>query len=122
MDRDDVRRWVAGYEAAWRSPGTEALDDLFAADATYRMSPWAPPVSGLAAIRQLWESEREGPGEAFTMSSDVVAVDGQVAVVRVEVAYDTGRWRDLWVLLLGEDGRCRAFEEWPFAPDQPDGH
>ena len=121
MDRDDVRHWVAGYERAWRTAGTEALDDLFSPDATYRMSPWSTPVSGLAGIRQLWETEREGPDEQFTMSSDVVAVDGRVAVVRVEVAYRQERWRDLWVLLFGDDGRCRAFEEWPFAPEQPDG-
>jgi hypothetical protein len=32
------------------------------------------------------------------------------------------RWRDLWVLRFDADGRCTAFEEWPFVPDQPDGH
>jgi len=43
--------------------------------------------------------------------------------VRVAVDYATGnRWRDLWVLTLDDAGRCRAFEEWPFAPKQPDGH
>ena len=41
---------------------------------------------------------------------------------RVEVVYAHERWRDLWVLRFDDDGRCRAFEEWPFAPDQPDGH
>ena len=53
----------------------------------------------------------------------LVAVDGQVAVVRVAVHYDDGqRWRDLWLLNFDEEGRCEHFEEWPFAPDQPDGH
>jgi hypothetical protein len=58
------------------------------------------------------------------MTSEVVAVEGEVAVVRAEVAYAaTGdRWRDLWILRFAPDGRCAAFEEWPFAPDQPDGH
>jgi hypothetical protein len=52
-----------------------------------------------------------------------VAVDADTAVVRVEVDYERGRpWRDLWVLRFAVDGRCRHFEEWPFAHDQPDGH
>lgn len=53
-----------------------------------------------------------------------VAVDGDTAVVRVQVDYarpESGRWRDLWVLRFATDGRCVHFEEWPFAPDQPGG-
>ena len=59
------------------------------------------------------------------MTSDIVAVDGATAVVRLAVDYgDPGgrRWRDLWVLRFDDDGRCSAFEEWPFAPGQDDGH
>ena len=116
--------WVAAYERHWRSPGTEQLGELFTDDATYLMSPWEEPSRGLAAIGQLWVAERDGPDELFTLTSEVVAVDGAVAVVRAEVEYAaTGnRWRDLWILRFAEDGRCEAFEEWPFAPDQPDGH
>ena len=32
-DRAVVSRWLAGYEAAWRAPGTGALPEIFAADA-----------------------------------------------------------------------------------------
>jgi hypothetical protein len=32
------------------------------------------------------------------------------------------RWLDLWVLRFDDAGRCTAFEEWPFAPGQADGH
>ena len=28
-------------------------------------------------------------------------------------------YRDLWVGTLGPEGRCSAFEEWPFFPGQP---
>jgi hypothetical protein len=40
-------------------------------------------------------------------------------VVRVEVEYGdplTNEYRDLWVMRYAGDGRCRSFEEWPFAP------
>jgi ketosteroid isomerase-like protein len=128
MDRSEVAQWVSGYERAWRSSGTESLAKLFTRDAQYLVSPWAPPLDGVAAIAEMWDRERESPDEAFEMSSEVVAVDGQIAVVRVVVEYQRAspsRWRDLWVLEFEDEGgvsRCSRFEEWPFAPGQPDGH
>jgi len=125
MDHEDVRKWVASYQRAWRSAGTTALPALFTQQARYVVSPWASAVEGMDALEQLWEAEREGADEEFTMTSEVVAVDGDTAVVRVEVDYaraGAGSWRDLWVLRFDVDGRCSNFEEWPFAPDQPDGH
>ena len=125
MDRRAVERWVDRYERLWRTPETDRLVDLFHPDATYRPSPWARPLDGLDEIARFWESERDSADEGFTLSSDVVAVDGDAAVVRVSVEYadpGAGRWRDLWVLRFAPDGRCSSFEEWPFAPTQPDGH
>ncbi len=119
MDAAGVARWVAGYEQAWRSPGTSQLASLFTEDATYRQEPYAEPVTGLAAIARMWEAERDGPAEVFRMTSEIVAVDGAVAVVRAEVSYGEPtlqKWRDLWVIRFAADGRCAAFEEWPFSP------
>jgi hypothetical protein len=98
------------------------LSALFASHATYQQSPYEEPLVGLEAIAEMWEAEREGPDESFTMQSAIVALDGRVAVVRVEVTYEDaspGEYRDLWVIRFGEDGRCVAFEEWPFWPGQP---
>ena len=86
-DRATVLRWLAGYEAAWRAPGTEALASLFTADASYLQSPYAQPVTGLDAIGWMWEAERQGPDEAFSLATDILAVDGPVAVVWGEVRY-----------------------------------
>ena len=123
MDHQAVDDWVAAYEALWRAPGTEMLAEIFASEAVYLPSPWARPLHGLQAIAEFWEAERDGPDEEFTMSSQVLAVDGASSVVRVEVDYsDGGRWRNLWVLTFDGEGRCAFFEEWPFAPPQPDGH
>ena len=124
MDRAGVQTWVSRYEQLWRHPGTDLLGELFRPDASYLPSPWAKPADGLAEIARFWESERTGPDEEFTMTSDVIAVDGHTAIVRVIVDYGAGGtpWRDLWVLEFADDGRCSSFEEWPFAPDQRDGH
>jgi hypothetical protein len=121
-ERAAVSRWLAGYEAAWRTPGTGDLARLFTLDATYRQSPYEQPVAGLDAIGRMWEREREGPDEVFTLTTDIVAVDGPVAVVRAEVCYGdppSQEYRDLWVIRFAEDGRCAWFEEWPFWPEQP---
>ena len=121
-DRAKVRRWLAGYEAAWRAAGTESLAGLFAADATYLQSPYEQPIIGLPAIARMWEDEREGPGEVFAVVTDILAVDGPAAVVRAEVIYgDPPRqeYRDLWIIRFGDDGRCTWFEEWPYWPERP---
>ena len=121
-DRDLVSRWLAGYEAAWRSPGTASLAGLFTADASYLQSPYELPITGLDAIARMWDAERESPDEVFTLVTDILAVDGPVAVVRAEVRYgDPPRqeYRDLWVIRLDDDGRCSWFEEWPYWPERP---
>jgi hypothetical protein len=122
MDRARLADWIAGYERAWRTPGTGGLADLFTARATYRSAPFADPVVGLAAIATFWEAEREGPDEPFTLHWEPVAVEGDVGVARVEVRYGepAGQvYRDLWIVNLESDGRCSAFEEWPYFPGQP---
>jgi ketosteroid isomerase-like protein len=117
--RQSVARWIAAYEAAWRAPGTDGLAGIFTPDATYQQGPYDEPVVGLPAIARMWEAERDGPDEAFRMASEIIAVDGATAVVRVQVLYGhpvTQQWRDLWLVRFAADGRCAAFEEWPFAP------
>jgi uncharacterized protein (TIGR02246 family) len=119
MERDQVTAWLDRYEQAWRTPGTDALAGLFTEDASYSQGPYREPLHGLTAIAEMWEAERDGPGEVFTMDSDVVAVDGDTGVARVEVRYraPAHEYRDLWIMRFAGDGRCRHFEEWPYAPD-----
>jgi hypothetical protein len=56
------------------------------------------------------------------MTAEPVAVEGQNAVVRVEVHYGepvTQEYRDLWVLRFAADGRVEDFEEWACWPGKP---
>ena len=119
VDRAWVQRWVDEYEAAWRKEGTEGLPALFSRRATYLHSPYAVPVVRLPAIRTMWEADRDGPDEDFTMSTEIVAVQDRVAVARALVRYgDPVRqeYTDLWVMSFDEEGRCSWFEEWPYWP------
>jgi len=121
LNRSRVEVWIAAYERAWRTAGAEPLRELFAEDATYSMGPYEGPARGLEEIGALWERERQGPDEEFEMEHRVVAVEGDTAVVRVEVEYGPPQrlqYRDLWIVRFAPDGRCREFEEWPFWPGQ----
>ena len=117
--RDDVLRWVDGYERAWRSGDPDAVGQLFTEDAHYRPSPYEPAKVGLDAIRAFWLDD---DGETFTMDAEPVAVDGRTAVVRVVVRYgDPVRqeYTDLWLLRFADDGRVADFEEWAYWPGKP---
>jgi len=100
VDRAAMRAWIETYERAWRTSGTEVLGRLFAADATYRTAPFEEPFRGLGAISAMWEENRDGPDEVFELESEVVAVEGDVGVVRVEVRYANRAqiYRDLWIV------------------------
>jgi ketosteroid isomerase-like protein len=120
--REDVQRWVAGYEAAWRAAGSDGLPALFAEEARYLQSPYAEPITGIAAISEMWEAERDGPDEVFTIETETVAVEGDTAVVRALVRYGDPlqhEYSDLWLLRFDDSGRCSSFEEWAYWPERP---
>lgn len=112
-------QWVADYERGWRAGDVSAVERLFAPDAEYRASPYEPALVGHAGIREIWLAD---DGRLFTMHAEPVAVEGRVAVVRVEVHYEhpeRQEYRDLWVIRFGADGRAEAFEEWAYWPGRP---
>jgi hypothetical protein len=127
VERQTLAGWIAAYEQAWRTPGTDGLAQLFAPGATYSPGPFEPTTRGLDEIARLWEAERDSPDEPFRMTSEIVAVDGNTGVARVEVWYDgppPRQYRDLWIVMLDGSGRCTHFEEWPTWPGvgtQPGG-
>jgi hypothetical protein len=124
IDRAALGRWIEGYERAWRTGGTESLGDLFAHDASYSTAPFERPHLGLDAIARMWEAERIGPEEVFEMQSEIIAIQGDTGVIRVEVQYGPPRdqaYRDLWIVRFDAQGRCTHFEEWPFWPPGTDG-
>lgn len=122
MDRTKLESWLDAYERLWRTEGTDRLSELFTEDAHYSSGPWREPLRGLESIARMWKSEREGADEAFGVEREVVALEGDTAVVRLEVIYGEPRperYRDIWIVRLDGGGRCFHFEEWPFWPDQP---
>jgi hypothetical protein len=119
MNRDEVMRWVGGYEQAWRDGDVGAVERLFTDEARYLASPYEAPKVGHDAIKAFWLDDE---GRTFEMSASLVAVDGRTAIVRLEVQYGEPtrqEYRDLWVLRFGGDGRVEEFEEWAYWPGRP---
>ena len=56
----------------------------------------------------------------FTLEAEVVAVEGNTAVIRVRHGDPVlPEYHDLWLVQFDDDGRCISFEEWPFWPEKP---
>jgi ketosteroid isomerase-like protein len=116
MNADEVIGWVAEYERAWREGDLAAVERLFTEDAHYRPSPYEESKVGHEAIKTFWLDDE---GTEFTVDAAPVAVEGQQAVVRVEVHYGEPvyqEYRDLWVLRFADDGRVEDYEEWAYWP------
>lgn len=119
IDRTALEGWLDAYERAWRTDGTGSLRELFTPDASYSTAPYERPHLGLKAIARMWDAERIGPDEAFEMRSEIVVLQGDTGVVRVDVRYGAPKeqeYRDLWIIRLDDEGLCTHFEEWPFWP------
>ena len=119
MDRNQVMRWVEGYVDAWRREDAEGVERLFTVDAHYRTSPYEEAKVGHEAIKAFWLDDA---GEVFTAVPELFAVEGQQAVVRIDVRYGEPvqqEYRDLWLLQFADDGRVCDFEEWAYWPGKP---
>lgn len=116
MDPENVRRWVAEYERAWREQDSSAVTHLFTDQAHYLDSPYEDPRVGHQAIAAEWNDPRP-----FTMDVESITAAGAHAVVRVKVRYaePDQEYADLWELDFADDGRVTRFVEWAYWPGRP---
>lgn len=112
---DVVTEWVENYRRAWLSNDPEQIRALFTPEAEYRGRPAARAWVGHDAIIAGWLEHADAP-EDWSFEWNLVAVDGETAVVRGLTRYPAGPkagvYDNLWVLRLAEDGRAREFTDW----------
>ena len=124
MDRNDVDRWIAGYERAWASDAAEDIAPLFTDDARYFTAPHRPPWSGRDEIVREWVA-RGDRDLNWRFGYDIVAIDGHTAVVVGETTYHDNpsgpntTYANCWIIRFADDGRAREFVE--FWMDHADG-
>lgn len=113
MEERAVRRWVDGYINAWNSNARQDIVALFTDDARYYTEPHATPWEGHGAIVKGWLDRKDSPEET-SFEYRVIAIDGDLAIVKGEVVYrnPAKRYSNLWEIRFAEDGRAREFVEW----------
>jgi ketosteroid isomerase-like protein len=122
-ESDDLTAWMDRYRAAWTSNAAEDIRGLFTEDAEYLYNPWDPPVRGADPIVSSWLESQDAPAD-WTFEWHPVARDGRTAVIEGRTVYLDGRsYRNLWVIVLEDDGRASRFTEWymkePSEPSEP---
>jgi uncharacterized protein (TIGR02246 family) len=117
MDRSDIERWLAAYRAAWETDDPEAIGALFTEDAVYAPRPFGKPWEGRDTIVAKWVALGDSKNVP-QFESEIVAVDGDTAVVRGLTTYPAHDgepeevYSNIWVVRLAPDGRARSYAEW----------
>jgi len=108
-----LRAWVEAYVAAWNSNDPEAIRDLFAAVATYKLEPWSQPWRGREQILAGWLENADEPGDT-EFEWWPLARDGDLRVLEAATRYRSlGKdYCNLWLVRLDAEGRCTEFAEW----------
>ncbi len=118
MDRPGVERWLDGYLKAWKTDAPEDIAALFSEAASYSPNPFTSHVwRGRDEIVREW-IERGDSGSSWEFRSEIVAVEGDTAVIEGWTTYHAtasdpeSDFANIWVVRFDADERAREFSEW----------
>jgi ketosteroid isomerase-like protein len=129
MDRSVVERWMASYRRAWASDAPDDIAALFTEDVRYAPYPWPRGTrawQGRDLVVKKW-IERGDSGAGWRFDHEIVAVDGDTAVIEGWTYYDPtdetpyeDAYANIWIVRFAADGRARQFDEWWVQRRRPD--
>ncbi len=113
MNNLDFIEWVHGYVQAWSSNEPRDIGRLFAPGATYYTAPFREPWRGREAIIKGWLGRKDESG-TFKFDHEILAVDGELAVVRGVTEYSSPpmEYANLWLVRLNDERHCTEFVEY----------
>jgi uncharacterized protein (TIGR02246 family) len=106
------------FKQAWEKRDPDAMLELYAEDAEYRVDPFAAPLEGANAIRAHWndvvaeQAHIEFDAERVWVSGRTVLASWHAAVTRRATA-ERIRIRGFSTLELDDDGRVARMRQWP---------
>ncbi len=103
--------WIDGYVRAWNSNDPADIGALFTDDAAYYTARFREPWRGREGIIEGWLDRKDEPGETSFTWRPLVVTD-EVSIIDGTTTYPTETYSNLWVIRLGDAGRCREFTEW----------
>jgi len=118
VNSESLRAWLENYKSAWETRDPGAVVRLFAEDATYHETPFAPPLRGREAIREYWSRVVVAAQEQVTFGYEILAVAeaGTVAHWWASFTRISSRARvsldGVFLLTFDVAGRCRQLREW----------
>ena len=110
ITRELAASWAERYFIAWKTNDAETVASLFTEDAVYFYGPFREPARGREEIVRRW-TENDAPPD-FRSAFDVVAVEGDVAVVHWRVSWGGVAMDGVLVVTFDERGLCREHREW----------
>jgi ketosteroid isomerase-like protein len=117
VSQADLSAWLSRYGAAWESRDAELAAALFSADATYRETPFDPPMTGRDGVRDYWRRVTADQRDV-AFSSRAIAVNGRHGVAewsarfRLESSGARLELDGVFVLEFDEAGLCTSLREW----------
>jgi len=117
LDYTMLEQWLAGYLRAWRSDDPTDISALFTEDAAYYTGPFDEPWAGRDTVVAGWIARGDSKLE-WTFRHEIVAVEGEVGVVRGWTTYAATAedlettYSNIWIVRLTDAGHAREFREW----------
>jgi SnoaL-like domain len=110
----DATAWATRYFTAWKTNDPALVESLFSEEALYYYGPFRRPAWGREEIVRRWIEN--GAQRKVTTAHEVIAVNGNTAVIHWSVSFDTdaGRTSMDGVLIVKFDdrGACWEHREW----------
>jgi ketosteroid isomerase-like protein len=117
LDESTFAAWLDGYKEAWEGRDPAAAAALFTADASYRETPFEPPIVGTEAIAAYWAKAVSGQRDvAFTW--EILGCKGDQGLCHWHCAFTGlpgGEAIDLDGILrctFADPHRVSRFDEW----------
>jgi len=114
----DGQDLLARFKSAWEGRDPEAMLELYAERAEYRLDPFMEPLAGLNAIREHWnavvatQDHIEFDAERVWVSGRTVLVSWHAALTR-RASADRVRLRGFSTMELDGQGRIERMRDWP---------
>jgi ketosteroid isomerase-like protein len=114
----DGQDLFARFKRAWEGRDADALVELFAEHAEYRIDPFVEPLTGLNSIREHWngivsaQDHIEFDAERVWVSGRTVLGSWHVALTERATA-DRIRARGFSTMELDDHGRISRMRDWP---------
>lgn len=110
-------RWLERYKTAWETRDPDAVQLIFAEDATYRVTPFREPEMYRDGIRDYWvRATTEQRNVRF--GYEMLATEGDTGISRWHVTFDLPAENTqveidgIFVFMLNAKDLCTQFQEW----------